>query len=656
MSHEPITIELNPKDPQSVERALRTEWLLTNGLGGYAMGTILGVNTRRYHGLLIGATKPPVGRIVALHSMIEQFQDGDEIIDLSTQQFGHDLTLHPGGWRQLKQVAVLPNERVEWVYQVGRWRIAKSLSMLAGRNAAMLQYVISGGTSAAKLRLRPFTPMRDFHGLLQELLPPCTAQVQADGVLQFRCDDVQLRWFGQTHNWRDDPQWWRQFAYVHDRTRGQDWREDQWSAGYIECDVARGSETRLSFALALHSHGGGTSLAGPKAPPLAPGSAGGAAERRFPPMLARAADQFVVWRKVRPDWFSSIIAGYPWFGDWGRDTMIALPGLMLCTGRIEEARSTLLAFARHLHNGLIPNVFDDYGAAAHYNSVDASLWFVHAVHEWWRAQRAERAAELVAACRDIVKAYRAGSDFNIRRDDDGLITAGDETTQLTWMDAKRDGVVFTQRHGKAVEINALWFNALNCVAEMTEDESERAELRALSRQAAEAFRREFWWEERQCLYDVLGRSHIRPNQVFAVSLPFSPLEKDQQRAVVKIIGDRLLTPFGLRTLDREDPEYRGRYEGNLFERDRAYHNGTVWPWLIGPYCEALLRVDDFSAAAKRKVRKIIQPLLDEMTNFEGGRCIGQIAEVYDGDPPHRPGGCPAQAWSVAEVLRILTLV
>ena len=256
-------------------------------------------------------------------------------------------------------------------------------------------------------------------------------------------------------------------------------------------------------------------------------------------------------------------------------------------------------------------------------------------------------------------------------DEDGLIAGGDEGSQLTWMDAKRDGVVFTPRHGKAVEINALWHNALRCLAEMTDDQAERDELLAIARRAAESFQQKFWWHERHCLHDVLipaeSRGYVsdlklRPNQIFAVSLPYSPLSEPQQRAVVDIVGERLLTPFGLRTLDRNDPGYKGRYEGNLFERDAAYHNGTVWPWLIGPYCEALLRVEKFSDASKHRVRQIIQPLIDEMKcerkesgEFVGG-CLGQIAEVYDGDQPHRPGGCPAQAWSVAEVLRIQMLI
>jgi predicted glycogen debranching enzyme len=386
--------------------------------------------------------------------------------------------------------------------------------------------------------------------------------------------------------------------------------------------------------------------------------------------LAVAARQFMVARhgpQARA-WTASVIAGYPWFGDWGRDTMISLPGLMLCTGRLDEAESTLACFAKHLKNGLVPNLFDDYGSAAHYNTVDASLWFVHAAHALHLARLPDTrlTREIVEACRTIIAAYRHGTDFDIRMDQaDGLIVAGSPATQLTWMDAARDGVVFTPRFGKAVEINALWHNALLCMSELTEDAGERNELIMLARRVAASFRSAFWWEQRQCLHDCLTPSssgnfepdgQMRPNQIFAVSLPFSALNEPQHQAVVKAVGERLLTPFGLRTLDRDDPNYKPRYEGTLFERDAAYHNGTVWPWLIGAYCDSLLRVERFSGDAKRRAHETIRPLIDEMRNAAGGRCVGQIAEVYDGDPPHRPSGCPAQAWSVAEVLRILTMI
>jgi len=562
------------------------------------------------------------------------------------------------------------------------------------------------------MRVRPVTPMRDFHSIHNSDSPRMNGDRWTMAVHR---GDAALEFGGQGTEDEDipcviAPEWWRQFAYPHDRSRGQEWSEDCWSPGYFE----QGENSpfwSFDIRFLLSSRGRDFESANEK-------------DFQFHRSgdhkvndLTRSGLNFVVQRQFsKRDWATSIIAGYPWFGDWGRDTMISIPGLMLCTGRLDEARSCLLTFARHLRHGLIPNLFDDYGQAAHYNSVDASLWFIHAVHELWKTTktpppfegggggvggahksrpivaskkislstvdnrptgREEIDAELFGACRQIVAAYRAGTDFNIRMDQDGLIAAGDESTQLTWMDAKRDGVVFTPRFGKPVEINALWFNTLRCLAEMSDDPAERDDLILLSERVATSFREQFWWEERACLHDVLtprdeaSRNResgefpresfipdgkLRPNQIFAVSLPFSPLHEDQQRAVVKIVGARLLTPFGLRTLDRDDPHYQRRYEGSLFQRDAAYHQGTVWPWLIGPYCEALLRIEQFSNSAKAKVREIIQPLIAEMNNGEGGRCLGQIAEVYDGDPPQRPSGCPAQAWSVAEVLRIVTMV
>ena len=686
-------IRINPEDPASIQRALNTEWLLTNGLGGYAMGTALGVNTRRYHGLLVAATKPPVGRIVALHSVIEQLviprDDGsEEIVDLSTQMFvgpppeGEPI-LHPNGWRKLRSFR-LSAEGSDFEYEIGAGRVFKGIGLFPGRNCCRCGYLVKGFAQPIKLRLRPIVLLRDFHSLMTGQKQPrveCRKNaciVELAGLrLAIEAMKSQASDDPTNMTWRIDEQWWRQFAYVQDRKRGQDWVEDAWSPGYLEAMPTQVQRQHWSIGLrallrkpkkedreAGHRRFGYSTPAGIAHTPLT--------------CLKWDAHAFVVTRVAKRDASVSAIAGYPWFGDWGRDTMISLPGLMLCTGRIDDARSCLMLHAQHLRNGLIPNVFDDYGGPAHYNTADASLWFVHAVHELWKAPHplpgppsqggGEEMTALIAACRAVIASYKRGTDFNIRMDRrDGLIIAGDEGSQLTWMDAKRDGVVFTPRHGKAVEINALWFNALHCLAEMSEDESERNELFALSRRVSESFRAQFWWRERGCLHDVLLPSGVeaakqfvsdgklRPNQVFAVSLPFSPLAENQQRAIVKIVGKRLLTPFGLRTLDRDDPDFRGRFEGNLFERDQAYHNGTVWPWLIGPYCEALLRINDFDGDTKKKVKQIIQPLLDELGNIEGGRCLGQLAEVYDGDPPQLPGGCPAQAWSVAEVLRIATL-
>ncbi|MFI4854061.1 MAG: amylo-alpha-1,6-glucosidase, partial [Phycisphaerales bacterium JB065] len=360
--------------------------------------------------------------------------------------------------------------------------------------------------------------------------------------------------------------------------------------------------------------------------------------------------------------------GYPWFADWGRDTMIALPGLLLVTGRHEDAMSTLRTYARHVSEGMIPNRFDDYGGPPHYNTVDASLWFHHAAAEYLRASGDEAGyrEELLPALLEIITGYTRGTRFGIGVDEaDGLVFAGDDTTQLTWMDAKRDENVFTPRHGKAVEINALWFNALRSTAAAMRmvgaDGAKADELDAMAGRVRESFNAAFLDGPGGGLIDCLrpngnggwdATDELRPNQLFAVSLPHSPLDAEAKQRVVAVCKEKLLTPMGMRTLSPDHPRYRPHFTGDMMSRDDAYHNGTVWPWLIGPMAEATLRAGGFTAEAKREARAMIEPLIKTM---ESG-CLGQICEVSDADKPRLEQGCIAQAWSVAEVLRIGVLV
>jgi predicted glycogen debranching enzyme len=370
--------------------------------------------------------------------------------------------------------------------------------------------------------------------------------------------------------------------------------------------------------------------------------------------LFRAAADFIVLRN-RPDGKAgtTILAGYPWFSDWGRDSMISLPGLLLVTGRFTEACQVLSVFAQYVSEGMIPNKFDDYTNEPSYNTVDASLWFVNACFEYlaYTGDRKTFEQALLPACREIYRGYRQGTRYHIRMDEaDGLIVQGDATTQLTWMDAKMGETVFTPRQGKPVEINALWYNALRLLGE---DE--------LAERVQRSFQRAFYLSPFRGLADVVTGSpnayardtSIRPNQVFAASLLHSPLTREQQSAVVEVVRRELLTPYGLRTLARGDSRYQGRYTGNQWYRDGAYHNGTVWPWLIGGFLEAYLKVNEFSAEATTRARAWLMPLIEQM-NDRG--CIGQLPELFDGDDPQRPVGAPAQAWSVAEVLRIAAIV
>lgn len=709
-----LTVDL--RGPDGHDRGLNTEWLLTNGLGGFAMGTALGVPARRYHGVLVAATRPPVGRVLTLAQMAERLVVGigtsaQQTIELSTFQFadsgGGAPMLHPRGDVHLVQFS--QDTSVSWTFELPTvgMLVRKTLTLLDGENTAQLKYEIralsakpplSGGL---RLHLRPLVALRDFHGLIQRSWADRFHAYPSGHAVRVLWADraVELDLKAAGADFDPLPQWWSNFHYELDAQRGQGGVEDLWSPGEfvarfvtlepsgVDCvvqasttpasmdDAAASTHRRerrqaamLTAALAERS-----AHASPGAGPLS------AADQTMLARLVRAADDFVVVRRnpepsAHGEDLCSIIAGYPWFADWGRDTSIALTGLMLVTGRLDEARRVLLAFASHRRNGLVPNVFDDTSGFAEHNTVDASLWFILACCRWLNrgGDRATWDAVLAPACLDVVASYRRGTDHHIAMDPmDKLITAGTPGTQLTWMDARRDGVVFTPRHGKAVEINALWHAALMelAAAIATRDTIMAANLRDLATAVSKSFRQQFWNPNKQALFDCLAPidgqpgwrpiDELRPNQIFAVSLGHDLLSSEQQRAVVSTVREHLLSPFGLRTLAPGSPNYHARYEGNLFQRDQAYHNGTAWPWLLGPYAEAVLRVGGFSAASKSEARGAIQPLLAELTvspTRRGPRgCLGQVAEIYDADAPQRPQGCPAQAWSVAELLRVLVM-
>ncbi len=673
------------------------EWLLTNGLGGFAMGTAAGVATRRYHALLIGATTPPVGRIAALNAVSERVEVGGGRYDFSTFEFNSRAqpVSHPDGASRLVRFEV--DESARWVYSAGGLEFTRELVLFAGINAAGLRYGVKRTGAAAKgearLTIRPLVSLRDFHELIRRgRADNFGVQASAPGVTIVREEHrLHLESRGErAMAFVHEEQWWYDFFYGEDAQRGQECVEDLFSPGHFEVVLNPGQDsvsleiaawmgaekpTRDVEAESSAQRARGEAIAAAAVP-----AGAGAKERQLIGTLARSADAFVVAKQDRVGVLKGVstIAGYPWFSDWGRDTFISLPGLLLVTGRFDEARRELESFARARRNGIIPNVFRDQTGEPEFNTVDASLWFVHAACRWLEAtgDRAGFDSLLLDACVDVVQAYRRGTDFNIAMDPmDKLITAGTNATQLTWMDARRDGVTFTPRHGKAVEINALWYNALRSLAAAVpvNKGTLAADLHDLASAVGRSFTGKFWDAGRGCLHDCLTPtdsagwvpdSSVRPNQIFAVSLPHSPLSAAQQRAVVECVRSRLLTPMGVRTLDPADPRYRGRYRGSLFERDGAYHQGTAWPWLLGPVAEAVLRVGGFSAAAKQDAMKILEPIVTQLRHGAAaacaGTCAGQIAEVYDGDgtdnSPQQAGGCPAQAWSVAEALRVMKMI
>jgi len=683
-----------------LQRRLDHEWLLTDGAGGFAMGTVGGVPQRRYHALFIAATKPPVGRVALVQAVADwlivgQPNEPEFRYQLSGFQFSapdaqrakvSELLV---GFSTTESTGESP-AACEWTFEILHYQIALRVSRRweFGSAVARMSYGVhrtSGEPLNAgwQVESRPLLSLRDFHSLGNA---PGRLRTLKDGQFVASVGDVGVCIEAHSGTAIRAEETWRDLYYRRDAQRGQDATEDLWSpvtfrlgpwgSIYGATGLVRPS---LVFALVTeaqqerpHIHHAHSTESPSNERWRDPSPPQHVASTALPPSLSAAAAQFIATRNTPSGPKPSIIAGYPWFSDWGRDTMISLPGLLLCTGRHDEARDTLLAFAGLMKDGLIPNCFDNGSGEAEYNTVDASLWFIQAVCNLAGAALAPVPPELIIACRSIIDAYRIGTRFNIRMDPaDSLIMAGDLSTQLTWMDARRNGVVFTPRHGKPIEINALWHSGLMRFAALIgpSHPAEADALRTVAAQTAASFRSAFWNPHDGCLFDCLvpngpswdADASIRPNQVFAVSLPHSPLTNHQQRSVVASLKKHLLTPMGLRTLAAGSHGYRPRFEGDLFSRDGAYHNGTVWPWLIGPYIEALLRSHDFSAAARTEGRAALQPLLDEFNGAGAtSRSVASIAEVYDADDapgkPRRPDGCPMQAWSVAEVLRSLVLL
>jgi predicted glycogen debranching enzyme len=634
-----------------LQPGLSQEWLLTNGTGAFSSSTVVGCNTRRYHGLLCAATLPPVGRIVALSRVGELLKlDGSETThELAINQFASNF--HPRGERYLRSFKL--GDFAQWDFEVERVRITKQVQLLSGRNVVGIRYIIDPvGAKIVAMQLIPFIALRDFHALRRGTDASFNVHSE-ENCVSIRQDKYTLHVTCDHGSWNSASDWWRGHHYAIDADRGQDHIEDLFQAGRFTFEITKPTTITLwastdpidSFDWDAELTKG--SARGTGFQPVRAAEHGSQTHTSDTlSKLTRAANDFIVARK-NPDGSigSTVIAGYPWFADWGRDTMISLPGLFLSTGRFEQARDVLTLFGSYVSQGMIPNKFDDYTSEPSYNTADASLWFVHACFEYLRASSDHDTFErkLLPACQAIVQGYSQGTRYGIRMDpSDGLITQGDATTQLTWMDAKCNNVAFTPRQGKAVEINALWYNALKLL--------KQDELAARVRQS---FAKAFWISPFRGLCDVVNESQkdqkIRPNQIFAVSLPYSALSDEQQHAVVEVVRRELLTPYGLRTLAPSDPQFHSKYSGDQFHRDGAYHNGTIWPWLIGAFLEAYLKVNKHSDAAKAQARTWLHPLIAAMHTHG---CIGQISEIYEAAPPHRPVGCCAQAWSIAEVLRI----
>lgn len=628
-----------------LDPGLKQEWLLTNGKGAYAASTVVGCNTRKYHGLLIAATLPPVGRIMALNRIGEVLTlagHDEKLLELSVNQFGDKF--HPRGDELLEKFELA--DTVKWTYEVHGITIEKELQIVWGENRIGVRYTIDPAGRQCELRLLPFVSLRDFHSVLKVGKHFDVATAPSGVRVSDQAHTLRIDADGADFVLSQD--WWYGQTYAIETYRGQDDTEDLFSPGGFVLSTDKKSTITLWAAVGEYEPADWAQAQQRRPDPCRPGRSIVQCDTSSPLVrrLIHAAGDFIVDRK-NPDGSTgrTIMAGYPWFSDWGRDTMISLPGLLLLTGRFDDACQVLKVFAQYVSDGMIPNRFDDYTNEPSYNTVDASLWFIHAVFEYLKYSKDQATFDqyLHPACQKIIDGYRAGTRYHIKMDEsDGLVTQGDQDTQLTWMDARDNGISFTPRQGKAVEINALWYHALMLMGE-----------KELAAKTAKNFREKFWISPFRGLADVVNGTDrdtsIRPNQIFAVSLPNSPLTRDQQSAVVEVVRRELLTPAGLRSLAASDPKYHGHYGGAQFQRDSAYHNGTVWAWLIGPFLQAYLNVNDHSADARKQAIAWITPLIGPLL-ITG--CIGQISEIFEGDPPHAPRGCFAQAWSVAEVLRL----
>jgi predicted glycogen debranching enzyme len=632
------------------------EWLEADGLGGFASGTAAGIRTRRYHGLLLTATTPPTGRVLLVNGFDAWVETPAGSFALSSQAYPPDV-IHPDGARRIEAFEAEPWPRWRFRLEDGT-EIEQEIFVRSGASVTVLSWRLRSRQKGVRLSVRPFLSGRDYHALHHEN-PHFRFDAEArDGRLVWRpYPDLPAIVVLSNGAYAHQPDWYRNFLYAEERARGLDFTEDLAVPGIFQWDLAAGEAVLIVAA------------EGQESPTIPQGTSAEAyvksvrdAERRrrhFASRLHRAADAYLVRRGTG----KTIVAGYPWFTDWGRDTFIALRGLCLATGRLAEAQQILLEWAGAVSEGMLPNRFPDSGEAPEFNSVDASLWYVIAIHDFLRTMEAEERKVsardrkiLQEATEAILTGYSQGTRYGIRLDDDGLLAAGEPGVQLTWMDAKVGDWVVTPRIGKPVEVEALWLNALWVGSQFSEL------WKRLFARGSQAFHARFWNEGGGYLYDVVDPNHqpgtadptFRPNQIFAVGgLPLALLEGDRARRVVEAVEARLWTPLGLRSLAPGEPGYTPRYEGGVRERDGSYHQGTVWPWLIGPFVEAWVRVRGGTGQAKREARAtFLDPILRHLD--EAG--LGHISEIADADPPHTPRGCPFQAWSVGEALRLAEVV
>ena len=649
----------------NLETAEAREWLVTNGIGGYAAGTVSGLLTRRYHGLLLAALKPPLGRTLMLTKLDEEVSYDLKFYQLHSNRWA-DGTISPQGYKNIERFFLIGTTPV-WIYACADALLEKQIWMEEGQNTTYIRYTLRRGSLPLTISLKALVNYRDYHGDSKSDGWEMEIERQERGIkVQAFPDAASLYLFSSSEtnpDWQVDPAWYQNFALAMEQYRGLNHIEDHLHAATCTATLKPGESLTIIASTEPN-------------PNLDSKSAWQQRQNHERQLLAKfpqsdyqfsleikglilAADQFVVDRTIpdEPEG-KTIIAGYPWFGDWGRDTMISLPGLTLATGRPEVAKVILRTFAKYIDRGMLPNLFPDGKETPEYNTVDATLWYFEAIRSYYAlTQDQELIQQLFPALAEIIHWHCRGTRYNIHLDsEDGLLYAGETGVQLTWMDAKVDDWVVTPRIGKPVEVNALWYNALIVMVQLAKILGKtETEYQQLAQKTKQGFQR-FWNSDLAYCYDVVDSpdgndDSLRPNQIFAVSLPAIDqktnfpelLTPQQQKSVVNTCARELLTSSGLRSLAVSHPDYQGYYGGDRWQRDGAYHQGTVWGWLIGHFVQAHLKVYQKPDVAKS--------FLIPMANHLTAGCVSNLSEIFDGDPPFTPRGCFAQAWTVAEVLR-----
>jgi predicted glycogen debranching enzyme len=636
---------------QALDKVLNEEFLVTNGIGGYSSSSISFANTRKYHGLLVAAANPPTQRNILVHKMEERVKVNDQYSDLSTNVF--ERVVHPHGYNYLKGFRRLPV--ATWTYEGDGWSLSKEVMMSKDSNTTVVVYKNLGET-ALDLELHPLFSFRDYHSILRKNYRYDFYYTSLDNGLKIHpyldCPAIYCQY--SKGEFTEARAWYQNFHYDREEYRGMDATEDSYRIGFVTQKLKPGGSAHILFTddekklktkpatvrkQTIANHDAKAKVAG---------------DKDFLRDLLIAGDQFIVNRASTNS--QTILAGYHWFTDWGRDTMISMRGLTISTGRKKESESILTTFFKYLDQGMLPNRFPDHGEEVEYNTIDATLWLFIVMFEYYQKFEDKKfVKKYIKELESIIKYHIKGTRYNIHVNEQGFLQGGEQGTQLTWMDAKVNDYVVTPRRGCPVEINVLWYNALKIFDELSRavGYDTKIDTHGGYKKLEKNFKPAFLNKEGY-LNDFIhpngeANTDFRSNQIYAVSLPFSLLNKHEEKTLVDLVGQKLLTDYGLRTLDQENQEFVAVYKGNQWSRDTSYHQGTVWPFILGEYIEAYLKVNKYSKKAKKEVAKMLQPL---QAHFYEHECLHGISEIFDGRDPRQGRGCIQQAWSVAAIIKV----